>query len=123
MKPTSVPRLDAAAVLFPQGAYAVLSGGSHMHALIEQSFNPMCENHASPLGEHMPALQRRPVWLPWMVMAYTIHVMSYVTMAPRYQGMLGIDPFSATGTRYQVERMRILTQLFRAYQGPAATVE
>jgi TetR/AcrR family transcriptional regulator len=103
--------------------HAALSGGAHIGTLVEKLFKPMFDNNANLVGENAPALRRRPELLPWVVMAFNNIVMSYVTMAPIYQDMLGVDPFSDTGTRYQTESIRILTEAFWAYTGPESLAD
>jgi AcrR family transcriptional regulator len=103
--------------------HAALSGGSHMNTLVEKLFKPMFDNNTNLVSAKPPALSQRPELLPWIVMAFNNIVMSYVTMAPMYQDMLGVDPFGEIGTRYQAESVRILTEAFWAYTDPETAAE
>lgn len=100
--------------------HAALSGGAQMNQLVERLFKPLFENSANLVGANVPTLNQRPELQPWIVMAFNNIVMSYVTMAPMYQDMLGMDPFSEQGTRNQIESIRVLTEAFWAYDAESA---
>ena len=50
--------------------------------------------------------------LPWIVMGFNNIVMSYVTMAPLYRGLLEIDPLGRQAAERQVEFITRLTDAF-----------
>ena len=52
--------------------------------------------------------------LPWIVMGFNNIVMSYVTMAPLYRGLLDIDPLGPEAAERQVEFITRLTDAFWA---------
>ncbi len=99
--------------------HAALSGGPQINQLIEKLFKPLAENSANLVGPNVPTLMERPELLPWILMAFNNIVMSYVTMAPMYREILGMDPFSEEGTRNQIDSIRILTEALWAYNEPA----
>ena len=71
--------------------HAALAGGPQTQTIIERMFKPLFE-HAAPSPE-LRFLGGSDLE-PWAVMAFNNIVMSYITMAPMYEGVLGMDPFS-----------------------------
>lgn len=91
--------------------HAALSGGPRMNRLMERMVKPMfrhpqdeaVEGGLFDLGD--PGLQ------PWAVMAFNNIVMSYITMAPMYQDILGIDPLSQEAVEKQLDMILKLARL------------
>ncbi len=97
--------------------HAALSGGPQSNELIDRFFQPMFQpvNRESVdirvLGGNGDSLQ------PWAVMAFNNLVMSYVTMAPIYSDLLGVDPFSEEALEKQLQLIRKLLHAVFEYRG------
>ena len=87
--------------------HAALSGGPRTDALIEGLFSPMFGPSEEPqfFGALSPRLQ------PWAVMALNNMVMSYITMAPMYRDLLGVDPLGPQALETQTELILTLARL------------
>ncbi len=90
--------------------HAALSGGPHTKELIEQMFRPLFERSPSSDKVELFALGD-PGLQPWAVMALNNMVMSYITMAPMYQDMLGADPLSPEAVERQIDLIMKLGRL------------
>ncbi len=90
--------------------HSALSGGPQTKELIERLFRPMFEHSADLPNEDVFNLGN-PDLQSWAVMALNNIVMSYITMAPMYQNMLGIDPLSDEGKARQLELIEKLARL------------
>ena len=97
--------------------HAVLSGGPGITTLMERLFKPLFIESATLDDGSIRSLQQHPEIQPWIIMAFNNIVMSYVTMAPAYQEMLGMDPFCDEAVDRQIAAVRVLTEAFMVYQG------
>ena len=90
--------------------HAALSGGPHdSHELVERLFAPMFHAERGDAirftGNLGAELQ------PWAVMALNNMVMSYVTMAPMYQNLLGEDPLGPEAQEKQLALVMTVAHL------------
>lgn len=90
--------------------HAALSGGPHTKELIERMFRPMFDRPLDPEEQELFKLGDEALQ-PWAVMALNNIIMSYITMAPMYQDMLGVDPFAPEAVEKQVELILKLARL------------
>lgn len=95
--------------------HAALSGGPHTTELVERMFRPIFD---APPPEHNEDLFKLgdPALQPWAVMALNNIVMSYITMAPMYRDMLGMDPFSNEALERQTELILKLARMVMGMQ-------
>ncbi|MEE4659376.1 MAG: TetR/AcrR family transcriptional regulator [Halieaceae bacterium] len=85
--------------------HAALSGGPYSKELATGLFRPMLESQDTPapeVGRLDKDLQ------PWAVIALNNMVMSYITMAPMYESLLGEDPL---GTEAQDKQLQLIMTL------------
>ncbi len=74
--------------------HAALSHSPHTQEFIKHLFMPLIEGVMSnPNGEAAIFTHQREL-LPWVIMGFNNVVMGYVTMAPLYEDILGLDPFT-----------------------------
>lgn len=102
--------------------HAALSGGPHTNELIDRLFRPMFEPRVEIEGETISLFENSGLQ-PWAVMAFNNLVMSYVTMAPMYRDLLGVDPFSEEALEKQLSLIKNLLRAVFEYKGsqsPAA---
>ena len=97
--------------------HAALSGGPQSSDLFERFFNPLLNS-----GNNLPAdtasiLLRNPKLFPWAVMAMMNLLISYVTMAPIYRQVLGIDPLTEEAIDMQVAFLNELTRAVWTFKG------
>lgn len=87
--------------------HAALSGENHACEQVQELFRPMFESEGEPeaFGHVDETLQ------PWAIMALNNLVMSYITMAPVYSGLLGDDPLSAQAQEKQLDLIMTLARL------------
>ena len=90
--------------------HEALNGGPGAHVITERLFRPLIASSASAAGTGVDAERLRP----WIVMGFNNIVMSYVTMAPLYRGLLAIEPFREEAAERQVEFITRLTDAFFA---------
>jgi TetR/AcrR family transcriptional regulator len=95
--------------------HAALSGGPHTDELIDRLFRPMFSSPGKLEGGHIPMLGDAGLQ-PWAVMAFNNLVMSYVTMAPMYRDVLGLDPFSEEALENQLTLVKSLLQAVFEYK-------
>mgnify|MGYP001950757092 CR=1 FL=1 len=91
--------------------HAALSGGPRMTEVIECMVRPMFDRPDAEVVDADLFALGNPDLQPWAVMAFNNIVMSYITMAPMYQGVLGIDPMSEESVKKQVELILKLAHL------------
>ncbi len=96
--------------------HAALSGGPHTDELIDRLFRPMFGSPEKIEGSNVPLLGDAGLQ-PWAVMAFNNLVMSYVTMAPMYRDVLGLDPFSEAALENQLKLIKSLLQAVFEYKG------
>ena len=96
--------------------HAALSGGPHTDELIDRLFRPMFSSPSKLEGGNIPMLGDSGLQ-PWAVMAFNNLVMSYVTMAPMYSDVLGLDPFSEEALENQLTLVKSLLQAVFEYKG------
>lgn len=90
--------------------HAALAGGPGTRGLVERMFKPLFE-HAPPPSESGLHFFGGSELEPWAIMAFNNIVMSYITMAPMYQDILGMDPFSEEAIAKQRELVIDLIEL------------
>jgi len=93
--------------------HAALSGGPHTSELVERMFRPIFEAPPPVNNEDLFTLGDATLQ-PWAVMALNNIVMSYITMAPMYSDILGMDPFSSAALEHQTE---LILRLARKVMG------
>lgn len=92
--------------------HEALSGGPGSELIIEQLFKPLIESSSSAMDPGVALSPNGSRLRPWIVMGFNNIVMSYVTMAPLYRGLLDIDPLGAEAAERQVEFITRLTDAF-----------
>lgn len=99
--------------------HASLSGGPRTNEIIERLFKPIfiSENRSSK-SEEMLLTFGGPELQPWVVMALNNIVMSYITMAPMYRDMIGIDPFGSEALEKQLGLILKLAMAVMSYREP-----
>lgn len=88
--------------------HAALAGGPHTTVIVNEMFRPLFDR--STEGPELGFFKGNDLE-PWAVMAFNNIVMSYVTMAPMYQDMLPVDPFSEEGLARQKQLISQLAGL------------
>tara|TARA_R110000823_G_scaffold119998_5_gene244298 strand:- start:25623 stop:26249 length:627 start_codon:yes stop_codon:yes gene_type:complete len=96
--------------------HAALSGGPHTGELIDRLFRPMFEPRTKIEGASISLFENTGLQ-PWAVMAFNNLVMSYVTMAPMYSDLLGVDPFSEAALEKQLSLIKTLLRAVFEYKG------
>lgn len=91
--------------------HAALSGGPRMTEVIDRMVRPMFDRPQDDQTEMDLFILGNPELQPWAVMAFNNIVMSYITMAPMYQGVLGLDPMADESVKKQVELILKLAHL------------
>ena len=81
--------------------HAALSGGPQTEELIERMFRPMFER--GKVAEEKLNGLANPDLQPFAIIALNNLIMSYLTMAPLYKDMLGMDPLSEEAKVLQLE--------------------
>jgi TetR/AcrR family transcriptional regulator len=94
--------------------HEALSRGPGARAITERLFGPLIASSTSAAGGRMARDAANLRLQPWIVMGFNNIVMSYVTMAPLYRDLLGIEPLSAEAAERQVEFITRLTDAFFA---------
>ena len=97
--------------------HAALSGGPQTNELIDRFFRPMFQPAEGLADEQLMFLDSDAGLQPWAVMAFNNLVMSYVTMAPMYRDLLGMDPFSEEALEKQLRLIRTLLRAAMGYRG------
>lgn len=87
--------------------HAALSGGPQTEELIDRLFRPMFNPMAEVEGSDLALLGDAGLQ-PWAVMAFNNLVMSYLTMAPMYRGLLDSDPLGEEALENQLSLLRTL---------------
>lgn len=83
--------------------HAALDGGPRTEEIARRLLGPMFrEDPAKIASAGLKVLDER-LLQGWAVMALNNMVMSYITMAPLYEGLIRTDPFSEASRRKQVE--------------------
>lgn len=90
--------------------HAALSGGPRMGVLVERMIQPMFTRPQEVTGEQLFNLGN-PDLQAWAVMAFNNIVMSYITMAPMYQEILGVDLLAPEAVARQREMILRLADL------------
>ncbi len=90
--------------------HAALLGSPHTEEFIETLFKPLFELVSGGTHTQTMILSQRKDLLPWAIMGFNNLVMSYVTMAPMYQELLGVDPFSEESSLKQAEFISLLVK-------------
>ena len=94
--------------------HEALSRGPGAQAITERLFGPLIASSSSAADGGLRRGAAHERLRPWIVMGFNNIVMSYVTMAPLYGGLLGIEPLSAEAAERQVEFIMRLTDAFFA---------
>ncbi len=97
--------------------HAALSGGPQTNELIDRFFRPMFQPAEGLADEQLMFLDSDAGLQPWAVMAFNNLVMSYVSMAPMYRDLLGMDPFSEESLEKQLRLIRTLLRAAMGYRG------
>ena len=94
--------------------HEALNPGPGAQLITERLFSPLIANSTSAANGGAAAGVAGERLLPWIVMGFNNIVMSYVTMAPLYRDLLGIEPLSRGAAERQVEFIARLTEAFYA---------
>jgi TetR/AcrR family transcriptional regulator len=98
--------------------HAALSGGPQTGEIIERLFKPMFSPDQRAIGgDEMFMMLGDSNLQPWAVMALNTVVMSYITMAPMYRHMIGIDPFGPDALEKQLAMILKLAGAVMDYKG------
>ncbi|ROR94858.1 TetR family transcriptional regulator [Sinobacterium caligoides] len=92
--------------------HAALSGGPQVQDTLAKLFQPLFSYSNGVSTALAPVMEGHAELLPWIVMAFNNIVMSYVTMAPMYKDMLGVDPFSDEAIERQIKTIGLLTEAY-----------
>jgi len=92
--------------------HEALSGGPGSEMIIEKLFEPLVASSSTAVDPDVALGEADTRLLPWIVMGFNNIVMSYVTMAPLYRGLLEIDPLGREAAERQVEFVTRLTDAF-----------
>lgn len=88
--------------------HAALDGGPRTDDIARRLLGPMFrEDPAKMTSAGLGVLDER-LLQRWAVMALNNMVMSYITMAPLYERLIGADPFSEASRRKQMEMVVML---------------
>ncbi len=82
--------------------HAVLSGNEHIDLLTERWFKPFLEK-AQVLKEEREYGEE---YAPFVVMAFNSMMMGFVTLAPLYAGMFGMEPLAPDNLQKQIQVLR-----------------
>ncbi|MEM0955542.1 MAG: TetR/AcrR family transcriptional regulator [Pseudomonadota bacterium] len=88
--------------------HAALSGGPQSRELTTELIRPMFDSREQVEAD-LPGLSRG--LQPWAIMALNNMVMSYITMAPMYESLLGEDPLGTAAQEKQLELIMLLANL------------
>lgn len=83
--------------------HAALDGGPDTAGITQRLLGPMFREDSSKIASVSLKVLDERLLQGWAVMALNNMVMSYITMAPLYEGLIGADPFSAASRRKQEE--------------------
>ena len=89
--------------------HAALSNGDHIKEFVERLFKPLFKEVIAG-GEQTMIFKKNRQMLPFAIMGFNNLVMSYVTMAPLYQDLLGLDMFGEAAADQQVEFISVLIE-------------
>lgn len=92
--------------------HEALSGGPGSATIAEQLIEPMVSGTVSALESLASVDDEVRHLLLWTVIAFNNIVMSYVTMAPIYRGVLDIEPLGEQATERQVQIVLRITDAF-----------
>lgn len=82
--------------------HAVLSGNEHIDLLTERWFKPFLEI-AQVLGEER---EYSDEYAPFVMMAFNSMMMGFVTLAPMYAGMFGMEPLAPDNLQKQIQVLK-----------------
>jgi AcrR family transcriptional regulator len=94
--------------------HEALNPGPGARLITERLFRPLAASSASAAGPDAAQGAAGERLMPWIVMGFNNIVMSYVTMAPLYRDLLGVEPLSREAAERQVEFITRLTDAFFA---------
>jgi AcrR family transcriptional regulator len=92
--------------------HAALSGDTHIKDMLRRLFEPLFYYGNTVSNTLTPVVDRHAELLPWIIMSFNNIVMSYVTMAPLYQEVLGMDPFCDEAIERQIQSIGLLTEAY-----------
>lgn len=90
--------------------HAALSDSAHTKEFIERLFKPFFREVTAGSSGNTLIFKKNRQMLPWAIMGFNNLVMSYVTMAPLYQDLLGQDLFGEESASIQVEFVSTLIE-------------
>lgn len=94
--------------------HAALSGGPRSNEIIEAMVKPIFDRRGEEAEKKLFGLGN-PALQPFAIIALNNIIMSYLTMAPLYKDMLGMDPYSEEARELQTE---MLLKLASFVMGP-----
>ncbi len=90
--------------------HAALSDSAHTKEFVERLFKPLFKDVTASGSEEVMIFKESREMLPWAIMSFNNLVMSYVTMAPLYESLLGKDLLGEESANKQVDFISILIQ-------------
>lgn len=90
--------------------HAALDGGPRTEELVARLLGPMFRRDPAKLKTANLEVLGERLLQGWAVVALNNMVMSYITMAPLYAGLLGAEPMSARARKKQAELVAMLVE-------------
>lgn len=92
--------------------HAVLSGNEHIDLLTERWFKPFLEK-AQVLEEQQ---EQDDEQAPFVIMAFNSMMMGFVTLAPLYAGMFGMEPLAPENLQKQIQVLKLFSARLNVQQ-------
>lgn len=90
--------------------HAALDGGPRTGEIVARLLGPMFRRDPAKIRRADLAVLDERLLQGWAVVALNNMVMSYITMAPLYAGLLGAEPMSAGARKKQAELVAMLVE-------------
>lgn len=90
--------------------HAALDGGPRTEEIVARLLGPMFRRDPAKIRRASLAVLEERLLQGWAVVALNNLVMSYITMAPLYAGLLGTEPMSVSARKKQSELVAMLVE-------------